>query len=445
MSINEEITALLNGDLDDEAHVAELMHVLAVSPERRAMLLQQIRMSRAFSAMSTSITPPRAADQAILAGLASVDQAIAGRTQPPADTVQTSVSGTGMVGWLASLIKSVLLMTLGLGMGYLIWHSGTEQTSSARQNVASAAPEATTLADLHDSLSMAHARFTELSATHRETLQQLAKASSHNAGNSQMRAAAHNSAQPQRPGNDAIINQRAIGESMLRTNTTEGEQQTLEVTMVPQRPTSHIPPPAAITTPSQAQPASYGHTSLLDQYQTEDTEAGPWQVGLRDQFRLSLPRVYGLAGNRSILFDRDLFISYRLNSNGNSPLSALELGASFGETQFSQVYHSGQAGRAANLLIEQSPTVRYGRMMLASELFRTHTFSGDLELGAGATMSETELLGPLGTFGVNLEYRPVDMLAVHVGASSWFLWTEYDGQIYTSTNLNGHIGFALGF
>jgi hypothetical protein len=35
MSIHEQITALLDGELADQATVAELMHVLAVSPEKR--------------------------------------------------------------------------------------------------------------------------------------------------------------------------------------------------------------------------------------------------------------------------------------------------------------------------------------------------------------------------------------------------------------------------
>ena len=60
-------------------------------------------------------------------------------------------------------------------------------------------------------------------------------------------------------------------------------------------------------------------------------------------------------------------------------------------------------------------------------------------------MADGKIIGPIATLGLNMEYRPIDMLSLHAGVSSWLLWTEYANQVYTSTNLNAHLGFALGF
>src|SRR3954470_11061497 len=85
MTIQEQITALLNGEMTDEVHVSELMHVLAVSPEKRAILVEQVAMARAFTTMGTGIVPPGAADMKILAALGAVDAAFPARpVQEPA-------------------------------------------------------------------------------------------------------------------------------------------------------------------------------------------------------------------------------------------------------------------------------------------------------------------------------------------------------------------------
>ncbi len=455
MSINEEITALLNGDLQDETRVAELMHVLAVSPERRGMLLQQIRMSRAFSAMTGSITPPPAADAGILAGLSAIDSEFGGPPPSPAGAAPAGIppvvfpaAAAGFSAlWLRNILFGIMLVALGVGTGYLLWHDTTQGTITTEQKPDARASETMIVAGMGDSLAAARAQLASLAREHREALAQIAELRSREqAGTRNGTTAA--------PRRQRIISPAstpaAVNEPLLRGQSSlpaEPEKPSApEITPVAPQTLAMSRPqaPAAAPRPDRNAQAVSSGASLLSQYGAEDGGVGPWQAGMRDHFRLSLPRVYGLNGSRSILFDRDLFVSYRF-SGEDSPFSSMELGASIGETQFSQVYHSGQPGRAVDLQIEQSPTVRYGRVLLGSDLFRTHALSGGLEFGAGAALTGSDLLGPLGTFGLNLEYRPVDMLALQGGLSSWFLWTEQSGQIYTSTNLNAHLGFAIGF
>jgi hypothetical protein len=42
-----------------------------------------------------------------------------------------------------------------------------------------------------------------------------------------------------------------------------------------------------------------------------------------------------------------------------------------------------------------------------------------------------------------MEYHAGERATLHAGLSSWFLWTAFRDQLYTSTNLNGSIGIAF--
>ncbi|MBC8146167.1 MAG: hypothetical protein H7X80_11335, partial [bacterium] len=55
MSIHEKITALLDGELADAGEVAELMHVLAVSPEKRDLLVEQLSLKRHFASSASTV------------------------------------------------------------------------------------------------------------------------------------------------------------------------------------------------------------------------------------------------------------------------------------------------------------------------------------------------------------------------------------------------------
>src|SRR5687768_4004714 len=82
MTIHEQITALLDGELVDGGAVAELMHVLAVSPEKRELLVDQLSMKRYYTASAAQVVPPASADLAIMRGLASVDASVAAGAPP---------------------------------------------------------------------------------------------------------------------------------------------------------------------------------------------------------------------------------------------------------------------------------------------------------------------------------------------------------------------------
>lgn len=444
MSINEEITALLNGDLDDESRIAELMHVLAVSPEKRNMLRQQIRMSRAFSVMSTGIVPPPSADQGILAGISAIDREIAGEVLPPAGSAGLSAAAPAASVfasmWLRSLVFGLVLMACGVGAGYLLWHDEEQQAPVAHRTIepvvqSRPVQDERIVAGLRDSLAMLRGELAGMTAARQTTLRDLATLRADRSSN---------------------VRREPVQKEMIPAAATTRESTTLVETPVEQVKMNPAITTTALRSDEKAAPvhsqeinnasgAPLDASSSLDAFKEEESVPGPWHIAMRDHFRLSLPRVYGLADNRSILFDKEVLLGYSLSTSEGSPLSTLQIAAAFGETQFTQVYHTGESGRAPDLIIEQSPTVLYGRVMLASEVFRTSAFSGALELGGGLTAAGGSALGPIGTFGLNVEYRPVDAIALHLGTSSWLLWTEHDGQIYTSTNLNGHLGIALGF
>lgn len=454
MSINEEITALLNGDLDDESRIAELMHVLAVSPEKRNMLRQQIRMSRAFSVMGAGIVPPPSADQGILAGISAIDREMAGEAMPAGGSAGLSAAApaasTFATMWLRNLVAGLVLMACGVGAGYLLWHDTEPRQATVTHRAATPAPQVQALrpvqddrivAGLRDSLAMLRGELASMTAR-QTTLRDRAVLNADRGSN----------ASRENVQRESIVRQTSSPAATTREdvrNVTPAETPVEQAKVNPAISTTALRSDAgAVPVPNEEIRAASGTldaTSSIDAFTEEKSAPGPWQIAMRDHFRLSLPRVYGLSANRSILFDKEVLLGYGLATSESSPLSTLQIAAAFGETQFTQVYHTGESGRAPDLIIEQSPTVLYGRVMLASEMFRTSAFSGALELGGGLTTASGAMLGPIGTFGVNVEYRPVDVIALHLGTSSWLLWTEHDGQIYTSTNLNGHLGIALGF
>ena len=171
-------------------------------------------------------------------------------------------------------------------------------------------------------------------------------------------------------------------------------------------------------------------------------EAGPigLQLGVRNNFRLSLPRVYGLTPAPTVLLDREVVGSIALGGADDGLFSRVRAGAAFGQTQFSMVFHSNTGGEEIDTIYEQSPQPFYGRAFLAPELVRFDRFAGLLEVGGGYSGA-----GGFGTVGFNIEYRPLDEIAIHAGASTWLLWTSFREAVDLSTNVNAHLGFMYGF
>lgn len=441
MTIQEQITALLNGDMTDEGHVAELMHVLAVSPEKRALLVEQVAMSRAFTAMGTGVVPPASADLNILKGIAAIDAGLAINTPadapaPPqaARAKAPAEDAKSRMGMLAPIL-GVLCLALGLGAGYLLWGEDSRPAPQALAAQSTAAATVDRSAALRDSLALLRSQLLTLGSDHESALRQI-------------------DALKNRPARvvyrDRVITQRHEEAPQAESQESSIPAATLDTT-APSLNSAELRHalPEQSDMPARDLAASSSSTTIpvIDDAAGSDEEKGEgaWQVGLRDNFRLSLPRVYGLAGNRSILFDKEVVATYRMGAGAEGLLSSFRLGLTAGETQFSQIFHTNTGGVPIDTIIEQSPTLQYLRFLLAPELVRTAQVTGSLELGAGSTMHRFRIVAPLATVGVNLEYRPVDLLSIHAGGSTWLMWTEFRNQIYVSTNLNAHLGFAVGF
>jgi hypothetical protein len=436
MTIHDQITALLNGEMADEGHVAELMHVLAVSPEKRGLLVEQIRMSRAYAAMGATIAPSHTADRAILQGIAAIDAVM---PVEPIASPQPARPFWMHIPVLGSAI-ALLLVAAGLGGGYLLWHS-QPQLQVMERNVPVRAQASIASGDA-DSLRSLRAQLQTLAAERNAGLNELAVLRAQQA---RKVVISRSGARTTENAADRNVTDAAAVE---RTPTA-----TIDVTQL--KGASHTTLLAAMNTGNIAVPQqlALNHEDHPADETSSGTQPGKWQGGFRSNFRLSLPRIYGLGGSRSILFDKDLSLSYRLGSGDRGLLSASRIALTAGETEFAQLYHSNTGGTPVDTIFEQTPTVLYTRLMLAPELLHLANWTGSLELGAGAGIAELhgklfgpmKLLGPIGTFGFNLEYRPSDLVAVHAGASTWVLWTEFRNQVFASTNLNAHLGFAVGF
>lgn len=452
MTLHEEITALLHGDISDGDRIAELMHVLAVSPEKRALFVEQIQLSRAFTALGASVAPPRTADQAIWQGLAAVDAEMAGGTAQNVSVLGSSGALTPIAaasaplwGKVFAVIAGLLLMTFVIGVQYYEWRDAESTRRAASALGTSSAPvtglradrdiEAVTL--LRDSLAALRSRYDVLANEHGRAL-------------TEIEALRNRSAAVRIVYRDRVVTPSTVVADTARTDAPAepallqgGAQVPVEIADVRRaNATSSGDHPLDAQRSSSHAVAAVG-SDLDDELGTGGT--GPWQIGVRDNFRLSLPRVYGLAGSRSIIFDKDIFVAYRLGGGDQGMLSSMRLMASGGETQFGQIYHTNLGKIGPDTVVRQSPTLQYARVVLAPELVRARNMSGSIELGAGVAVSRFQAVGPIATFGTNLEYRPIDMISLQAGLSGWMLWGQYRSQAITSTNLNGHLGFAIGF
>jgi hypothetical protein len=170
---------------------------------------------------------------------------------------------------------------------------------------------------------------------------------------------------------------------------------------------------------------------------TQRSDVGPWQAGLRDHFRLSLPRVFGLNASQNVLTDRELYATYRLSHDGG-----IKGGAAIGQTRIGLVLHSNTGGMLADTITELNPDLLYGRLFIASRILGIEEWktSLGLELGAGGTE-----IGPLGTFGLTVDYAPFDRWTIQAGASSWWLLSRYRQQWQSSINFNLHYGVGYRF
>ncbi len=439
MNIQDSITALLNGEMTGESELAELMHRLAVSPEKRALLVEQIRMSRAYRALGSSTTPTSAADAAVFSGLAAIDRgfASAAAMEPPVVQAESAGAGWPLRSGIAAMV-AVALLCIGVAGGLLLGSNAPEPRPAAAVSDGDAAG-LVMLGIAQDSLTRArmeiamlrenartlHARIERLSAL---SLRQKALLATRRQASRAPVAAAVTVASTHAELRSMAVRSRPA----VAANDSRAELPTVQPVGLREAPLHGFD-----AAPIRARAAA-PRVGELDLGEVGGTPLGV-EVELRNNLRLSLPRVYGLSTSPTIFADRELQASLHL-ARSSFLSSSLRGGIAVGETEFSQVLTPSTDGRTTDSLVRQSPRLLYARGFLAPEVLRIANFSTALELGVGGTQ-----IGPLGTIGVQTEYHANQWLSATAGVSAWMLWTSLDGQIYTSTNLNIHYGIGIGF
>jgi len=443
MSIHEQITALLDGELIDTSSVGELLHVLAVSPEKRDLLVEQLVLKRRFAASAATIVPPARADLAIMGGLAAIDAGFAGGGAAAAandDALAPVPIAPRIPGWRMLMygVMTLVLMLGAFGAGYMLRNDATLVNTSA-----SATGSPTTGSPVDDAAL----------AAARDSIARLQRAMATLAAGQPNTAGAVESRSTYAPARTPLSSESRTTESRAAESRTTEPRSTDSQTSVPvaanDRDSDYLIPShprgadgeslsragRGVTRPGRS-PELEPMTALAA------PEAGPigLQLGVRNNFRLSLPRVYGLTPAPTVLLDREVVGSIALGGADDGLFSRVRAGAAFGQTQFSMVFHSNTGGEEIDTIYEQSPQPFYGRAFLAPELVRFDRFAGLLEVGGGYSGA-----GGFGTVGFNIEYRPLDEIAIHAGASTWLLWTSFREAVDLSTNVNAHLGFMYGF
>lgn len=420
MSIQEQIIALLNGDLADEQHVSELMHVLAVSPEKRSILVEQIRMSRQFGAMTASIAPSRAADAKLWEGMASIDAEIASRQPatvvPPTPTAPVP---TGLRPAVLGLIGT-LLLSVGLGIGYLIANDSTTSSTTLAATTTGTTPTITQIQTTEsDSLTALRMHLGEMGKQYDLALAEIERLRN-------------------RPAPAPIIRYVEIP---TPSETTEPESVGSTVRTVALRspePTTNrngsTDRIADATLPTELRAPTLNTDNI------ESEHFGTFQVGLRNNLRYSITKVYGLPNQQNTLTDRELYVGTSLSGNGST--TGIGAGVAAGQTMFSFIAHSNTGNALTDTVFYLTRLLWYGRGYIAPKLFSLEQMdlTASLELGGGGTQ-----IGPFGTLGLDLEYLPSNWVSIHTGVSAWQIWTQIRNQTNSSTNLNAYWGAAIRF
>jgi hypothetical protein len=409
--------------MTDEQHVSELMHVLAVSPEKRNILVEQIRMSRQFGAMTASIAPSRAADSKLWERLGSVDTELAARQPGPA-TPPVSTPPTLSPGLRPSVLGLIgtLLIGVGLGVGYLMANASAEVPTTAAISTSQLSRPTTTAIPAttreSDSLAALRTRIEDMGNRYSLALAEIERLRS-------------------RPAPAPIIRyveipapSRAIEEETATTV----RQVALRSPQTAATRTMANDSVVDATVPPQLRSPGFNPDDL------ELERSNAFQVGLRNNLRYSLTRVYGLPNLQNTLTDRELYVGTSLTGNGTT--TGIGAGIAGGQTMFSFIAHSNADDPRTDTVFYMTRLLWYGRGYIAPKLFALEDMdlSASLEIGGGGTQ-----IGPFGTLGLDLEYLPSNWIAIHAGASAWQIWTQIRNQSASSTNLNAYWGAAVRF
>ncbi|MCB0714094.1 MAG: hypothetical protein KDD67_17345 [Ignavibacteriae bacterium] len=452
MNTNDNITALLHGELTDDTQLGELMHLLAVSPEKRKNLLEQIRLSRQLLRSGTTLPTPNTGVEGIW------NQVMAPNISPTPNVLNggaTVAAGVNSTSTSASITATrertkrrylPLLLTLlfGIGGGLLLgWNlsSSNDKLNGDTSLMASSTMEPSPTTSAH-SLSP-----TALSTSSEHIVKENVKVQERE-GESLLNSKKSLSRLEQK----ISTLQEVLRQEQLRTSTLQEENAILRselATLEAQKSANDsfsvqlpsYPTPDRVETRTTL-PASELRDGLAQTLAavprmpdtTPEEKQNLVRVEARQFFRTSLPNVQGLDGSGSLVLDREVGVSIRLDDFGLPS----RVGIAAGQTIFSQVFHTNTGGALNDTIIEQSPTLFYGRAYIAPHLFGTEKVISSAEIGGGGTE-----LGPIGTIGLGVEYSLSNRVTLGGGVTSWLLWTSFKNQLHTSTNLTGHIGIYV--
>lgn len=440
MNTSEQITELLHGELTDDRSVAELMHLLSVSPEKRKAFLEQIAVSRSLIRSGGSIAPASAAMEGVFNRISTLESS-AGHTVPPlpVQTPSNTESRRKRYG------LALLILFAGLGAGYLLGIGNDTQTQTgiadatatrtsnalersqaeqpgSMQSARESNPDAAT-----SSASVAHPSHVSTSSSGVSSLQNRI---SELTGLLAAERSRNQALLSRIEGLQLALNSAQTATSPYQPATASGQQYSR---LINSAHPAQIPVMTAqqIAAQRAEHESSTGNAASRLPALQPNRNTGPWRLEMRQHVRSSLPRIEGLSNPGDVFSDRELGASIRLQH-------PVRLGMAVGKTTFSQVYHTNTGGALNDTIIEQAPDLFYGRAYIAPQIFEADKFSASFELGLGGME-----LGPIGTAGINMEFQTTEHVRLQGGISSWLLWTSYRNQLHTSTNLNAHVGVSL--
>ena len=435
MSIHEQITALLDGELSDGTAVAELMHVLAVSPEKQGMLVEQLAMKRRFASTAATIVPPASADLAILRSLGAVDAEIAAvaHDDTPTPAPVALPARTTSAPWRTILVASsaIVLLVGGFFAGSFYRGDGMPANETAMQSAAS--PTAAELLAARDSIAVL-SRELALLASAPATGGGVERSSDISSRGNRIAANARPLSGRSRTLQPRVVEHQGEAIAAVHEDRPERLVSAIEETRPPVRESLEARRPALVERSERVTKPSDSLWASIP-----DAPIGI-QVGLRNHARLSLPRVYGVSEPATALLDRELISSIALGGEDDGILARVRAGAAFGQTQFAMLLHTNNGVARVDTVHALAPQALYGRAFIAPEIVRLRKAAGLLEVGGWYSR-----VGGFGTVGLTFEYRPIEEVALHAGASSWLLWTRFNGVVTLSTNLNAHLGAMIGF
>ena len=428
MNTNYKITALLHGELVSDPEVEELLHVLAVSPEKRSLLLDEIRLSRELLRTKTSLPSP-------LHGAEGLWSQFVGESSGA-----SAVSTTGTIipspqsEHQRKTLPILLLLLCGIVGGYLL---GSH--SMLRESTALFSEE-----QRSDLLTQSDVSPTTTERLYEEVAPLTAKNHNSTYQLDKELTALHADLQHERTTAATLRNElqetrdllKSLQRDYAKLQEEQGTDRTpslLSLTKVRENQLAQTIEPQNVRFSYKSRRPSI---TLYDFPLSSQPSVTPWRIETRQFLRTSLPTVQGLHERTSLLSNREIGASLKI-SHQQLPAST-RTGIAVGETRFSQVYHTNTGGAPNDTIIEQSPSLLYGRAYIAPELFTDDRITGNVEIGAGGTE-----IGPIGTIGIGVDYKISDHITVQGGLSSWLLWTSFRNQLHTSTNVNAHFGIAI--